>query len=503
MSSRPCAGLAELRSAYVDEALADGDRERLLAHLVHCAACRDDVEELREIRRLVGGSRTGTAAPAELSHRLVSIAGAQAADPLWSRPFQRSSTGVLPSARRARRLRRGALGLAFGALAATAAGVGYAAAPSVALAAVDDPSGEAQAGFTATLTQSTLTSDSIGAVMLASPDRLTPVQSQQRAPAERAGQPTSSLTGTQAEDLLIRASSAASELSYSGVQSFRATLNGRTITAVVQIDARKGQGSQLNVFNERGEKVLTGFAAPPATSRMVDHQMLALLERNYVVSGWTGSQVANRPATVVEASTGGALAARWWIDDATGLLLRQEVYDRTGQVRWTSGFTTLRIGSSESILEHLPPRLAASTITTALTVSSAEELSARGWSCPASLAGLALVRVRSDRTDDPTALHLVYSDGLSTVSVFQQRGRLDGPPQGSQWDSGLGAYLRQDTSGLATWQSGETVYTVVTDGSAQRLADAVRGLPHEPLRSPTTIDRIRAGWTEILTRGRR
>ena len=34
MSGRPCADLAESRSAYVDGALGDADRERLLAHLV-------------------------------------------------------------------------------------------------------------------------------------------------------------------------------------------------------------------------------------------------------------------------------------------------------------------------------------------------------------------------------------------------------------------------------------------------------------------------------------
>ena len=40
MRARSCAEFAELRSAYVDGALADADRERLLAHLVDCAACR-------------------------------------------------------------------------------------------------------------------------------------------------------------------------------------------------------------------------------------------------------------------------------------------------------------------------------------------------------------------------------------------------------------------------------------------------------------------------------
>ena len=40
MRKAPCADLAELRSAFVDGALDNSDRERLLGHLVDCAHCR-------------------------------------------------------------------------------------------------------------------------------------------------------------------------------------------------------------------------------------------------------------------------------------------------------------------------------------------------------------------------------------------------------------------------------------------------------------------------------
>jgi anti-sigma factor RsiW len=69
VSRRPCGSLAELRSAYVDNALSDGDRDRLLVHLAGCAACRSDVAELRKIRQLLTVSRTDPSAPADLSSR--------------------------------------------------------------------------------------------------------------------------------------------------------------------------------------------------------------------------------------------------------------------------------------------------------------------------------------------------------------------------------------------------------------------------------------------------
>ena len=505
MSRRPCADLAELRSAFVDDALSPDDRERLLAHLVDCGACRSDVDELRTIRRLLSGSRARQAtASGDLSERLTSIAGPQAADPLWSRPFRRTSPGMLPSERYIRRLRLGAAGLAVGVLVTTAVGVGYAAAPVPAVAPINDPSADAQAEFTSMLTQSALVSDTVGAVMLAGTERLTSANGLPQAPAGQEAKPELSLTGAEARAALVKASAAASRFSYSGSQAFTAVLDGTTISAVIQIDSRKEQGSQLTVLNERAEKVLTGYARPAVTSRMVDDQLLALLERNYRVSGSSGSTVAGRPATLVEASRGGAVAARWWIDDATGLLLGQETYDEQGQLTLSSRFTSIRIGNTSAILEHLPPRLGVSTTTSALTVSSSPQLTALGWSCSNSLAGLALVRVRTDRAGSPQVLHLVYSDGLNTVSVFQRRGLLAAPPQGAPWDQGLGAYVpAAHAPGLATWQSGTTVYTVVTDGSTQLLADVVRALPHEPLSSPTTMERVQAGWADILSRLKR
>ena len=83
MKASPCAELAELRSAYVDGALDDADRERLLTHLVDCTDCRREVAELRRVRDLLGRTRTDPGpATDDLSHRLVSIAGDEATEPL-------------------------------------------------------------------------------------------------------------------------------------------------------------------------------------------------------------------------------------------------------------------------------------------------------------------------------------------------------------------------------------------------------------------------------------
>ena len=178
MRKAPCAELAELRSAFVDGALSNTDRDRLLRHLVDCTDCRRDIEDLRAVRQLLNQTKTEPGAtPTDLSLRLVSIAGTESVAPLWTRPFRRtpatrtSLTDGLPSRRRTVKLRATAAGVAVGATVTAMGVVGYAAAPS--LATIADPTSEAQAAFSSSLGQFPLASDALNAVMLADSSGLT------------------------------------------------------------------------------------------------------------------------------------------------------------------------------------------------------------------------------------------------------------------------------------------------------------------------------------------
>jgi negative regulator of sigma E activity len=252
------------------------------------------------------------------------------------------------------------------------------------------------------------------------------------------------------------------------------------------------------VLDRTGQPVGSGFTPATSAARMVDHKLMSLLEKNYAFTGWAGAEAAGRRADVVEAWQSGHLAARWWVDDASGVVLGRQAFDGHDNQVMSVGFTDLRVTRSPAILEHLPARLDVPTTDTVLTLSNASELAARGWFCRTDLAGLSLVRLRSDRPLAPQAVHLVYSDGLATVSVFEQRGRLSSAPRGSTWDTGLGAYTQEGASSLASWQSGGTVFTVVTDGSPGLLAQAVGSLPHERRPERTTMGRIREGWAKLL-----
>jgi negative regulator of sigma E activity len=273
--------------------------------------------------------------------------------------------------------------------------------------------------------------------------------------------------------------------------------DGGVVGSRYLVQTQGGVDRELAVLDVTGRQVLSTVTADPA-SRAVDSDELGLLARNYVLLGSHGVRVAGRSATVVSAiSPSGFTAARWWVDDATGLLLWHETYDSTGRTTLSAGFTEVTIGDSDAATQS-PARAGTGLTTTSLTVSGAGSLVADGWTCPDALAGLSLIRVRTDSATTPTVIHLGYTDGVSSVSVFEQRGSLGHTPAGTHWDTGLRAYVRGGAAKVASWQSGADVFTVVTDGSPELLAATVGALPHDPAPPRTTIERVRAGWSRIL-----
>jgi len=495
--SRACDALAEQRSAFVDGALSDADRERVLAHLVDCAACRAEVTELRRLRRMLNAGSPSVASPSDdLADRLVAIAGTDAREPLLAAPFRRTAAGPL---RRNRRwaARTVAMAGTLGAGAVLVAAVGLAAAPPVA-ATIADPTVGAQAEFSALSAQLPL-ADSAGSVVMGSGQVL--AASLSTLGVQTLG-PSATLIGTRELDsdaalaVLRRAAASAAQVSYRGTQVFQILSDGQVLSARLTVKTRLGNGREVAVYDASGR--LLSSIASGTPSRVVDSDELSLLSDNYLLGATRGAEVAGRSATVVSAYRySGQTAARWWIDDDTGLLLWHATYDTSGRTTLSAGFTSVRIGEPDTI-GHASAGVAVPLTNTSLTLASTGSLAARGWLCPDDLAGMSLVRLRTDSADDPTVVHLAYTDGVSSVSVFEQHGALAHAPSGASWDDDLKAYVRGGAAKVATWQSGTTVYTVVTDGSPDLIAATVAALPHDDTPPRTTIERVRAGWSRIL-----
>jgi sigma-E factor negative regulatory protein RseB len=96
-------------------------------------------------------------------------------------------------------------------------------------------------------------------------------------------------------------------------------------------------------------------------------------------------------------------------------------------------------------------------------------------------------------------LGLGYSDGLSVVSVFEQRGNLAARLAGWQKTTvdGHPVYTAGPDQRSLTWACRGMVYTVMTDAPPQVTGAVVGALPHEG--PPGFWKRISRGFARLAT----
>jgi sigma-E factor negative regulatory protein RseB len=214
--------------------------------------------------------------------------------------------------------------------------------------------------------------------------------------------------------------------------------------------------------------------------------LVRLLEAHYIVA-YAGAGLADsRTAQVVEAwRTDGSLAARFWLDDATKLPLEREVFDSGAHVISQDMFIKVRFAAnapvavpSEAGDADDPP----GAWTDPLSHGQLLALHSRGWLVPARLpGGLSLFTGAQTTTGTGTVLDLGYSDGLSVVSVFEQRGDLAARLAGWQKTvvAGQVIYVAEPDQRSLTWGSHDMVYTVMADAPTQTVDAVVGALPHD------------------------
>jgi MucB/RseB N-terminal domain len=299
-------------------------------------------------------------------------------------------------------------------------------------------------------------------------------------------------------DLLDESSEAALDTTYQGqqvVSSWRAT---GTQTLTLDVSHQPGVGTVVRVPGSSG----TGSAVMQADTDIFDPTgALSLLLQHYVCTADGDSTVAGRATSVVdvrrpnaEGAAGGPLVARFWIDADTGLLLQREVYDAAGQIVGTSRFASLTMSDSASstpVATPAPPSPSPSALppgwTVVMTSAQLASLRSHGWELPPVLNGLSLYDARSgtapdsdqDSVDD--VVQLGYSDGVSTVSLFEQRGRLD-PSSVAGWTAtkvdGYPVYEHDMMSTRMVWAGDGMVYTLVADAAPDVVQAVVKALPH-------------------------
>jgi sigma-E factor negative regulatory protein RseB len=230
--------------------------------------------------------------------------------------------------------------------------------------------------------------------------------------------------------------------------------------------------------------------------------LVRLLETHYVVMYAGTGSADNRAARIVEAWRGdGSLAARFWLDDATKLPLEREVFDTAAHVISEDVFINVNFGNQAPVAAPASgPADPQGPWTDPLPARQLLALRAHGWLVPPQLPdGLSLFTGEQTSTSTGTVLDLGYSDGLSVVSVFEQRGNLAAKLAGWQKVTVAGhvIYAAEPDQRSLTWSSRGMVYTVMADAPVQTVNDVVGALPHDT--PPGFWKRMSRGFSRLAS----
>jgi sigma-E factor negative regulatory protein RseB len=305
--------------------------------------------------------------------------------------------------------------------------------------------------------------------------------------------------------LLRRAIAAAATVTYRGEQVDVTWTSAGMTTRI--LDVAQGAGLRQTTARAGGGGTST-TTTDSVRAPVAGIDPLTLLAGAYAVALAGRDQIAGRAAFAVVALRGGRVAARLWLDSATGLLLRQEIWDARHLLTRMVSFRTIRvIGAGSGGATGLVPAAAPDLTVQQQPGAGAGASGGGGGETPQAAAlrlhsrcpdvlpgGFRLVDVREEQLGPSagrTALHLTYSDGLSGLSVFEQAGRL--PAAGvSGWSAQEWGGTRVWVGGgwplRAVWQGGGRVYTAVSDAPLDELTAAVTVLPGRD--TPGMVQRV-------------
>jgi hypothetical protein len=204
--------------------------------------------------------------------------------------------------------------------------------------------------------------------------------------------------------------------------------------------------------------------------------------KSWSLSTRPGRTIAGRPTTeVVVSRRDGSTAQRLFVDHDTGLLIGRQVVGPGGRVERSVMFTGIEVGDAGAPVDQ--PTDARPDPTQIL--KSVPD----SYRAPSSLGvGFQLVA----RSRHPDGILLSYSDGIFSVSVFEQRGDLN-------WDALLAGGTTRNVAGNRTrrymepsgevlvWEHEGLVYTCVSDAPSDVFEGMVEGLSKSDRSGPEAV----------------
>lgn len=310
-----------------------------------------------------------------------------------------------------------------------------------------------------------------------------------------------STSDSYALEMLARAMTAPSFVSYSGTQfvaAWSATDPSASTSMMADVEHTAGGST---VVRPHGSAEAARVDPPDSAAWLASAGPMDMLTDAHTLAVSGTADIAGRGTVVIDALRhNGTVVARLWLDEETALPLRREVYDDSGMVVRASAFVDITFSDDGVARADLTGRESPTWSERAKTLGNTDldHLRAAGWTCPSTLAsGLTLYEAK----EVGSAIQLSYTDGVGAMSVFEQPGRLDTDAVAgfTVHEAGDGVYYR--APGPPTrfvWESQGYVVTVITDAPA--MVDAVlTAMPPEAGESSGLLARVGRGAQRLMS----
>jgi outer membrane lipoprotein-sorting protein len=301
---------------------------------------------------------------------------------------------------------------------------------------------------------------------------------------------------TDARPLIVAAAAAAKHVSFVGQMESIRSGTTRAFAVVSKVEHRAPDQTRRTYLAPRvlyGQFVISRGAmswdVDPSLKRVVVSENkasvdpvavvddIALLDANYRAVRTAADHVANRKTDVVDLVSRytGERTMRLWIDAETHVVLAKEAYHNDGSLAWRTRFDDIRYtdGIPQSIFTSAAPAGYAT-----VTGRSYQQPQTNPNAIPDAgfkpikpkylPEGFVLVGGDVNDAKGVRNLHLIYSDGIRTLSLFENAtNRLadfEGmKPQSVNFDKHDGKYVRDGPTTLLAWREEGLAFTIVGD----------------------------------------
>ncbi len=241
--------------------------------------------------------------------------------------------------------------------------------------------------------------------------------------------------------------------------------------------------------------------APAADEEVLTRQILPQIRANYVVQFGGADSVAGRPTRIIDVQSRfpGRPRVRIWVDTQTRLILRFERYGPANVLREASAFLNIDVNPSlnaalpQSLFAITPPPGAQITQRPDGAGMTRDQIARQVGFTPQlpaylppgyHLAGSRVSMIRGT----PTAT-FAFTDGVSTLTLFESRGPIGPPPNGRQVRIGgeEGTVVPRGIATLLHWNSGGISFTLVGDLRQDELIRVGASVPRVGASGDPTV----------------